>query len=213
MNELKVIADFFNNKVKKFGGEVEALDWGSKRTQEIRFLVLSEIGDLNNKSILDVGCGFGDFYTFLKTNGINVNYTGFDISEEVTKLAKEKYPELDIRLGSIFDCFTGFDYVIASGIHNIKKGDNYTLEFNIIKKMYELCNIGIGTNMISSYIKNIKLHDYIFQYDPGIILAKCKEISDYVILRHDYLPNDFTIFLYKKDLYERKNEKNSDIYR
>ena len=55
----KRIYDDKISKIKKIG-------WGSKSSQNLRFKILSNKFNLNNKSILDLGCGYGDFYSFLK---------------------------------------------------------------------------------------------------------------------------------------------------
>lgn len=55
-----------------------------------------EIGNVRGKDILDVGCGNGDFAYKLYDKGASV--IGVDISEEMHKRAKAKYPMLDIRV-------------------------------------------------------------------------------------------------------------------
>ena len=54
----------YSENLQKYGYSPKTLEWFKNR-QDIRFKALSEMGDLNNCSILDVGCGFGDLYGFL----------------------------------------------------------------------------------------------------------------------------------------------------
>lgn len=42
-------------------------------------------------SILDIGCGRGDFYDFLLKSGIEVNYTGFDSNPVMLNAGHSKY--------------------------------------------------------------------------------------------------------------------------
>lgn len=42
-------------------------------------------------SILDIGCGRGDFYNFLLNSGIDVNYTGFDTNPILLNAGRSKY--------------------------------------------------------------------------------------------------------------------------
>jgi len=49
------------------------------------------------QKILDLGCGNGRWYQFLKEQGIRVDYYGLDISEKLLKIAKEKYPEVGAK--------------------------------------------------------------------------------------------------------------------
>ena len=80
---------FYDNRVSIHGTSYKSLNWGSKESQNLRFKVLSSIGDFNRKKILDFGCGIGDYYSWLIENNFNVNYTGIDIS---SKMVLKKYP-------------------------------------------------------------------------------------------------------------------------
>ena len=41
--------------------------------------------------VLDVGCGFGDFLTYLRDNGIEPRYTGIDICEPMVRRCRERF--------------------------------------------------------------------------------------------------------------------------
>ena len=45
----------------------------------------------NNAKIADLGCGFGDFYKFLKNRNYNYIYRGYDINPEMIDYCKKKY--------------------------------------------------------------------------------------------------------------------------
>ena len=58
---------FYNQLIrKKLDKSFLTVGWGSKKTQKIRFENIYKYFDKNNFSVLDVGCGLGDFYLFLK---------------------------------------------------------------------------------------------------------------------------------------------------
>jgi SAM-dependent methyltransferase len=208
MDETNNIIDFYNQTFEKFGENVRTLDWGSEKTQLLRFTVLAEIGDLNGKSILDVGCGFADLYDFLKDRFINIKYTGIEITTKVFEIAKKKHPELDLRLLDILnDPIDNFDYVLASGIHTVKTGNNYEFALKMIRKMFDICNTGIATNMISAQPKETAYAEHVYAFQADKILGEMLKLTDYAVIRHDYLPHDFTVYLYKKDYNERKSLK------
>jgi len=54
-------------------------------------MVLKFMGNLQNKPIIDIGCGTGRLSIVLAKNGAKV--TGIDISQEMIKIAKKRYEE------------------------------------------------------------------------------------------------------------------------
>jgi 2-polyprenyl-3-methyl-5-hydroxy-6-metoxy-1,4-benzoquinol methylase len=51
------------------------------------------------KNVLDIGCGEGVLYDYLKRNqDVNFNYTGIDISETAIAKALQKYPGSDFKV-------------------------------------------------------------------------------------------------------------------
>ena len=70
INQEKQNIKIYKKLYKRYGNSFKSLDWGSKEKQMLRFKILSKIGNLNKKKILDVGCGFGDFNLWLKKKRI-----------------------------------------------------------------------------------------------------------------------------------------------
>ena len=197
---------FFNNRAKEYGADIKTLDWSNQKTQSIRFEVMSEIANLNNKSILDVGCGFADYYTYLKEKDFDIEYKGIDISDEIVSLAKENKKNLDIEVVDILNekLLQSFDFVFGSGIHYINSGNNYDRMESLLINMFEVANIGIATNFIRSNT-DYKFGEHVFTYELDKVIKICDKITPYWQLRTDYLDNDVTLYLYKKDFNERKN--------
>ena len=166
------------------------LGWGSVESQVKRFKILSEIGDLTGKSVLDVGCGFGDLYDYLKYK-ISY-YVGIDINPKQIEEAKKRYP-VEFHIGKIDKVMGHFDYVFASGIFNLEKwkGTNET-----IQRMFELSDIGIGFNMLSDKADFFNKGET--YTNPGEMLEFCLKLSRKVVLRHDYMTHDFTVYIYKE---------------
>src|SRR5580698_8834420 len=74
------IADYYDSLVRKYGHDPRACDYGRAESQKIKFRVLSEVLPLANSSLLDVGCGFADFATFLGERFPGLQYSGIDLS-------------------------------------------------------------------------------------------------------------------------------------
>ncbi|HEX9804521.1 MAG TPA: class I SAM-dependent methyltransferase, partial [Candidatus Dojkabacteria bacterium] len=69
---------------------------------------------VEDKSVLDLGSGNGDFAYMLSKEGAQVR--GFDISDKMVELAKSKYPNIDFEKIDLekggFSMNEKFDYVV-----------------------------------------------------------------------------------------------------
>lgn len=54
---------------------------------------------LSKDKVLDVGCGNGRLYEIFKQK--NINYSGIDNSEQLIKIARERFPEVDFKIADI----------------------------------------------------------------------------------------------------------------
>ncbi|MEO7744043.1 MAG: hypothetical protein ABIR98_13985 [Usitatibacter sp.] len=63
-------ARWYEDKVRRFGYDHRGLGLRSRASQEKRFEALHALGDFDGRSLLDLGCGFGDFLQFLRDRGI-----------------------------------------------------------------------------------------------------------------------------------------------
>jgi len=188
---------------------VKTLGWGSAISQHKRWRELAQVGDMNDASVLDVGCGFGGFREYLeKEVGLPDLYVGIDMMDETLSEAAKRYREdtIDTSKSVVFvreDVLGhsypvpegGFDYVVASGIFSIGTQDWWEHMEKVIQKMFSLCSIGVATNFLSTFAeKQVPQSKYI---SPSIMLRYLLTITPNVHLRHGYYCNDFTVFLYK----------------
>ncbi|KKU75665.1 MAG: hypothetical protein UY00_C0036G0015 [Candidatus Wolfebacteria bacterium GW2011_GWA1_47_6] len=84
----KKILSFYDQHIDEFGSGPRAVGWSDTKSQETRFAAMCKVGDLDNRSVLDVGCGLGDFYIYLKDRYQGVEYTGIDINPRYIEQAK-----------------------------------------------------------------------------------------------------------------------------
>jgi SAM-dependent methyltransferase len=171
-----------------------------------RFEKILELGSFKNKILLDVGCGIGGFFDFLKEKGINCDYTGIDINSRMIEIAQEKHPDIKDKL-FVFDIIENnmnrqFDYVISNGPLNLKFASrmNMDMTMRLIHEMYNLARIGIVITMTSGLTR--KPHPETYYYNPLEILAETVKFCVNARFDHTYLPHDFALFCYKKDLYD-----------
>lgn len=201
MNQ-KVIA-YFSRLAAERGATSHGVGM-TERSQIRRFENLLKVGSLRKKTLLDVGCGYGDFYSFLQRKGIWVDYMGFDITPAMIEIAKQKNPKIAdrFRLVNILteEIPERYDYVVSNGPLNIALDDNMPVMIRLIERMFQICNIGMAVTMTSALTKRPK--EGTFYYDPAEILHRVSRFCQNLVLDHSYLPHDFALSCYRKSLYD-----------
>lgn len=197
---MKTINEIYNEMLDNSLNDYERVGWGSTRSQETRFSILTEIGDLNNKSILDVGCGLGSILQFINKKHSILSYTGIDINPNMIDEAKKKNPNAEFKMLDItrdLDQLNNrkFDYVFLSGAFNLNENNHSNNIKRVIKEIFELTNKGLALNFLSIFSDYLIPGEY--YCNPSDILDYSFSLTKKVTLRHDYMPHDFTIYLYK----------------
>lgn len=196
-----LIVERYNERLRRYGFDPRTLGWFKGR-QRLRFHVLSEIGDLNGSSVLDVGCGFGDLYGFLTGRGLKTEYTGIDINPKFIEIAEKTYREAHFEVKDVMAMEKSFDWVLASGLFEFKVSEEGYVQ-KVLKKMFEISNKGVAANFMSSYV-DFKQEDAYYA-DPEEIFSFCKTLTRRITLRHDYMPFEFSIYIYKDDRIDEEN--------
>jgi ubiquinone/menaquinone biosynthesis C-methylase UbiE len=191
------LLSFYNLHFKKFGERPEALRWTPQGQLKRYHTFLDIAPDLNNQNILDYGCGMADFYKFLKRRGINVKYTGVDINANFINVAKKKYPECTFRVMSVDeDSLEGFyDYIFICGVFNLQVHGVDDDMKNALVTLFKHCHKGLALSALSTHTP-VKDHELHFTSPEDMVKFSIENLSPSVVLRHDRLPNDFTIFVY-----------------
>lgn len=215
MSDLQKQAAYYEDLLAKHGENYKALDWNSTESQKLRYKILKEIflysKKASNLSMLDVGCGFGDLYGYFKAEGLlnrhRISYTGYDISSRLIEVAKKRYPGAKFEVKDILkDRYVPkFDYVFCSGIFNIRtteKAEHLDFVKEMIFRFFDLAACGVGINFLSegalpkSEVEDINEGRY-YYFKPEEIVNFCRFVCGRFIVRHDYHPGDFSLFLYK----------------
>lgn len=198
----------YQDLYKQFGYSPKSLGW-DKGKQFLRFHQLTNGFNLNNASIFDVGCGFGDFVKYLELNKVsNYKYLGIDIVEDFIQQARKIHTgdNIDFVKSDFLelDLESNFDYGIASGTFNlaIEGVDGYDNIERNMTKMFNSCNQAISIDLLTSRVDYT--HEHNFNSDPLKILEIAFGLSKSVVLQNNYFPFEFCITIYKDDSFRRE---------
>jgi ubiquinone/menaquinone biosynthesis C-methylase UbiE len=180
------------------GDDRQTLASGPEERHHLRFSILKEVGIANGHSVLDVGCGFGDFSGWLERQGVEVAYTGVDINPRLIDTARKRYPRARFEVVDLQESTfsESFDFVVSSSAFNLKLQtiDNYTFASDMLRRAYAVARRGVAVDFLSSYADFYG--DEAFHYEPERMLALAKAITKRVCLRHDYPLFEFCVYLY-----------------
>ena len=195
----------YREQYARHGYAPEALGW-TKGKQPIRFEVLTAPFEVEGKSILDVGCGFGDLNQALRGRARRYRYLGLDVTEELIAEARVRYQGAAIRFrtGDFLDCDLGsrFDVVVGSGIFNINldSGRNEAFVEATLARAFALCRDGIAFDFLSDQVDF--RHRDTFHSSPTRVLEFAYGLSRNVLLRNDYMPFEFSVFVFKDESFD-----------
>ena len=177
----------------------DIVDRAGRRSQFARFSVFVRNIDLEGKSLLDVGCGVGDLWGFLRERGVNVRYRGVDILERMVEAARARHPQAEFVCADLFgeDPLGGeqFDIVFSSGAFNLDLGNNREFLPGAVSRMLQLAGEAVVFNLL--HIRTEKKYDRCVYFDPAEIVRLLEPLPCEIETLDDYLPNDFTVICRK----------------
>ena len=203
---------YYGDNLSQHGFSKEALGW-TKGKQDIRFHQLTKYFNNNKKSYLDIGSGLGDFITFCKKNNYDFSkYLGVEIFEDFFKYSHQKFidqPNVKFHNGNFLKLNTkeSFDYIIASGIfgNHLFDGDDekqYTYIEKVIKKSFDISNIGISFDFLSNKI-TVEGSKKDFYCDPSRLLNIIYPLSKNLILDNSTMPFEFSVTVFKDESFSK----------
>lgn len=197
MDRFTRIAEYYATLIRKYGHDPRACDYGRAESQQLKFRVLADVMVLNNSSVLDVGCGFGDFAEYLEGRFVGLQYHGIDLCPDMITEAKRHHPQLDLRVANITELAPDrrFDVVIANGIFYLLGEDAVPAMQEMISRMFSLATTAVAFNSLSAWAQDQEPGE--FYADPLRTVEFCRRLTPCVAMRHDYHSRDFTVYLYK----------------
>ena len=172
---------------------IECVGWldGTENAQ-LRFQKIYESGIGNNDSILDVGCGVAHLHTYLKEQGWNGKYLGFDPNKKAIDLIDEGINAIHGTIEDLDE--TKYDWTIANGVFNLGLKEEHT--FWIIENMIGLAKKGTIFNMLAAPYEDSQYEAYeseeIKRWLKRFDHRKIEIVEDYM-----NVDQEFTVYFYK----------------
>lgn len=196
----------YTQRLLLHGDSPVSLGWSDKAQQYLRFTRFSDAITRTSEpySVLDIGCGFGDFASFLESSQSHPKlYTGIDINNQLLEVARTKqysfrcdfyYANLlaDVKHLPIDRIKSSF--VMAAGLFNYNFHDSsnkmHEFAFAMIDVMLSLCTNRVLIDFIPEHrIDSYKPEPYIALYSIPKILSYLTERGLHFSLDLSQKPN------------------------
>jgi SAM-dependent methyltransferase len=202
--EVRLVLERYTRRLAALGPVPEALGW-SKNREILRYHVLLEPWGLTTERLLDFGCGFGDLYAYCREHFPGVDYEGVDLNPELVAVGRERYPDARMSAANALrDGLDGrWDVIVASGVFNFKLADNWAFVAAAFDLFARHAAKGFAANFLSDRV-DYRL-DHTFHADPTRVLGLAYRRSNRVMLRNDYMPFEFTVYVDLRREFDREH--------
>ena len=145
------IAAYYDGLVDRYGHHPRAVDASSRTSLDVRYGVLAAVGDMSGRSVLEVGCGFGDLGVQLRERYAGLRYRGIDLSPRMIEEGRRVNPGLELDVLDVLDVPAGeaYDYVLAQGIFYLLREDPEARMRAIVQRMFALATEAVAFTAIS----------------------------------------------------------------
>lgn len=204
----KRVSDRYSIRLREFGVGPRALGWDRTESQLARFVAATRFTEFVDRSVLDIGCGFADFASFLHADASRspLSYSGIDINPEMIDLCRQHHPNANFQVRNILSqpySNERWDIVTMFGLLNLKlsefSNEDYAHEF--IAEAFKICKEVLIVDMLSACNDaNYPTEDFVHYYRPSEMLDFALRLTPHVSLLHDYqsIPQrEFMLFLKK----------------
>ena len=203
-NLLKRTIFAYKRRSLNHGLSPKGVFWQNSSTQNSRFETLIKAiikSDIEGKiSLTDFGCGYGEFYNFIKNKSFmeSSKFIGYDIVDTFIDAAKLKFPQAVWVCSDLISFRT--DYVFISGTFNMAF-DNSIYEWetfleNQLKTCYNYTEKVLAFNLL--YSEKSKVEEGLYYTEINKIFNFCSQnLGKTIITKTKGANKDITIFVSK----------------
>jgi SAM-dependent methyltransferase len=196
------VVAYYASKLALHGATPQGVDWNGQASQNVRhrqFLRL--VAEAPEASILDLGCGYGDFLRFLRGEGYRGPYLGYDAAPDMIAEASRLHgqgPDHQWRVGA--SPVEVFDFAIGSGIFNVKGHVPIRAWGRYVRDTMDILaragRRGFAFNVLSLSSDRERRSDSLYYVDPAEMLSYClARYGRSVALLQDYGLYEFTVIV------------------
>jgi len=135
-------------------------------------------------------------------------YTGIDVCKPMIERCRERFDNdgAIFRVADVmeFDTTDTYDYVVASGLFGLDSEGARDRIVPTLERMFGWAQVGVASNFLST--RTPKPVDGRIYVDPTKALDVGLKLTPAASLNHTYLPNDFTLCLYKTPAWQLEQQ-------
>lgn len=206
---------YYRRLVRKFGSSPKADGYSNELARWARYRMYRKHLNLHQSTILDVGCGTGEFLRWLVGVGvIPTRYVGIDMIPEKIKATEEEYRKtgflkeceergIDVRFkaGLIEEVDDLFNNVIACSIFDVKQTDaptTFRLACNTLAAMWARSTVAVGADFFSPYALDIQPFNAPIASEWLLPWVRAN-LGQRMLMDYTYLPHDYSIIVYREE--------------
>jgi SAM-dependent methyltransferase len=196
------VATYYTSKLAAYGPTPQGVDWNGAASHELRHRQFLRLLDgVPDASLLDLGCGFGDFFRFLRAEGHRGQYIGYDIAPNMIAEALRLHGQ-----GADRQWLVGakpeeaVDFAIASGILNVKGDAPIEVWERYVRETIDILaragRRGFAFNVLSLSSDPERRAANLYYADASKMLSYCLgRYGRLVALLQDYGLYEFTVIV------------------
>jgi SAM-dependent methyltransferase len=197
--DLRALELYYSSQLNQRLTPEQRVGWQTAESQRIRFEALAGVGSLEGTKILDVGCGLGAFWDYLKRQKTAVDYTGVDLFPNVIREAKRMNPDARFEARNLIRqpfMPRSFDFSFLSGVFNVKVRDNLEYMRVLLASVLKQTKKAVAFNLLNAEAGLIESNRFMMTPRDLVAWGRRLNVSRVHLIDH-YHHLDLTLFLYK----------------